>query len=173
MKIIVGSQNPIKIKAVKNVVRKIWKEAEVLGMKADSRVKEQPTSSEEAIKGAINRAKFCLKETDAEIALGLEAYVCDSEFGMFLSGWVVALDRKGKMGMGNGGSLLLPEKIAQEIKKGKELGPVMDEFIGDHNTKQKQGTVGVLTGNLINRTESFEKSITYSLTKFISPRYYS
>jgi len=59
-----------------------------------------------------------------------------------------------------------------EIRKGRELGPVMDEFIGEENIKQKQGASGVLTNGLISRTESLEKAVAYALAKFLTPHLY-
>ena len=172
MKISVGSKNPVKITAVENAVKKIWAGVEIIGIEVNSGVNNQPKSNEEAIQGAANRAKLSLQQTGADIGMGLEGCVYDSEFGMFLSGWVVAINKNGEIGIGGGGGLLLPEKIASEIRNGKELGPVMDKFIGDHNTKQKQGTVGVLTNNLVSRTDAFEKSVIFALARFINPHYY-
>ena len=172
MKIVVGSKNPVKIKAVENAVKKIWPKAEVFGIEAESGVKEQPMSKKEAIQGAINRAKIVLEKTDAHIGVGLEGCVHDSEFGMFLSGWVVAMNRNKETGIGGGGELLLPEKIASEIRKGKELGPVMDQLLNDHNTKQKQGAVGYFTNNLIPRTDSLERSVIFAFSRFIRPEDY-
>lgn len=172
MKISVGSKNPIKISAVENAVKKIWPGAEVVSAEVNHGTSEQPMSDEEAIQGAANRAKLSLEKFSADIGIGLEGCVNDTKHGMFLSGWVAAIDKNGEIGIGGGGGLLLPEKIASEIRKGKELGPVMDKFIGGHNTKQKQGTVGILTNNLIPRTEAFEKSVIYALAKFINPHYY-
>jgi len=172
LKISIGSKNPVKIKAVKRVIKRIWPKVEIISLNVKSGVNDQPMSDQEAIKGAINRAKLSLKRTGSDLGIGLEGCVYESKFGMFLSGWVVVIDKKGKTGIGSGGCLLLPDKIAKEIKKGKELGTVMDELIKEHNTKQKQGTVGVLTNNLINRTESFERAIIFALTKFISPQHY-
>jgi len=172
MKISVGSKNPVKITAVENAVKKIWSDAEIIGVEVNSGINNQPKSNEEAIQGAVNRAKLSLQQTGADIGMGLEGCVYDSKFGMFLSGWVVAINKNGEIGIGGGGGLLLPEKIASEIRNGKELGPVMDKFIGDHNTKQKQGTVGVLTNNLVSRTDAFEKSVIFALARFINPHYY-
>lgn len=171
-KISIGSKNPVKIAAVEGAVKKIWPDVEIIAVEVSHGTNEQPTSDDEAIEGATNRAKLSLQKTDADFGIGLEGCTTDTKYGMFLSGWVVAIDKNGKIGIGCGGKLLLPEKVASEIRKGKELGPVMDEFIGDHNTKQRQGAVGILTNNLISRTASFEKSVIYALTKFINPNYY-
>lgn len=173
MKIIsVGSKNPIKIKAVENVVKKLWPEMNILSWDAPSLVSEQPVTDEEAILGATNRAKFALRESGADMAVGLEGCTIDTKYGMFVSHWVVVMDKNGNTGIGAGGKVLLPEKVALEIRKGRELGPVMDDFIGEKNTKQKQGAAGILTGGLIKRTDALEKTLIYALSKFINPHYY-
>ncbi len=171
MKISVGSKNPVKIKAVENVAKKIWSDVEVFGVSVDSGVSDQPKSREEAIYGATNRAKMALEREDSDIGIGPEGSIEESEFGMFLSGWVVAINKEGEIGIGGGGNLLLPEKVALELRKGKELGQVMDELLSESNTKQKQGAVGTFTNNLISRTESFERSIIFALARFINPHY--
>jgi len=171
-KISVGSQNPVKIAAVKNSVKKIWADAEVVAVKVSPGVGEQPTSDDEALEGAANRAQESLQKTGSDLGIGLEGFTVDTEYGMFLSGWVVAVDRNGEMGIGGGGKLLLPEEVAGKIRKGRELGPVMDEFVGDYNTKQKQGAVGILTNNLVTRTDAFERCVIYALAKFFNSDYY-
>lgn len=173
MKIAVGSTNPVKIAAVKNVVTKIWPNAEVVGVDVKHGTSIQPSTEEEGIKGATNRAILSLKYIDADYGFGLEGNTVETEHGMLLSGWVVAVDRQGNKGIANSGGLLLPEKVALEVRKGRELGPVMDELIHDRNTKQKQGTVGILTNGMINRTEAFEKGVIFALARFINPQYYT
>lgn len=168
----VGSKNPVKIAAVENVVKKIWPDAEVVAVEVGHGISEQPTSDDEAIEGATNRAKLSLEKTGADLGIGMEGHTIDTKHGMFLSGWVVAVDKKDNMGIGGGNNLLLPEKIASEIRKGRELGPVMDEFTGINNIKQKQGAVGFLTNDLITRTTTVEKSIIYALARFITSDYY-
>ncbi|MDD4467266.1 MAG: inosine/xanthosine triphosphatase [Candidatus Pacebacteria bacterium] len=172
MKIVVGSKNPVKLNAVKNAVKRIWPGSEILGVKTNSGVSNQPMTKKEAIKGALNRAKQSLENSNADMGVGLEGFVYQGDFGMFLSGWAVVVDRKGKIGIGGGGDVLLPEKVASEIRKGKELGFVMDKFIGEHNTKEKQGTVGILTNNLVSRTNSLKIATIFAFSRFINPDYY-
>jgi inosine/xanthosine triphosphatase len=172
MKISVGSRNPVKIAAVTNVVKNIWPDAEIIPVEVDHGISDQPMSDEEAFKGAMNRAEASLQKTRADLGMGLEGYVVDTRHGMFLSNLVVVLDKNGKIGIGNSGRIALPEKIASEVRKGRELGFVMDDFTGEHNTKQKQGAVGILTNGLITRTDSFETAVIYALVKFLNPDYY-
>jgi len=58
VKICVGSKNPVKLVSVENAIRKIWPDARIISVEADSKVSQQPTSNEEAIRGAIARAEF-------------------------------------------------------------------------------------------------------------------
>jgi inosine/xanthosine triphosphatase len=171
-KVSVGSKNPVKIAAVENAVKRIWPETKVVSVEVSHGASAQPTSDEEAIEGATNRARLSMQETDADLGIGLEGSTVDTEYGMFLSGWVVAIDKSGQVGIGCGGRLSLPERIATEVRKGKELGPMMDKFVGEHNTRQKQGAVGILTDNLVPRTAAFENAVIYALTRFVNPDYY-
>jgi len=45
--------------------------------------------------------------------------------------------------------------LAEGIRQGKELGPLLDELLRDANTKQKQGMVGTVTRGYITRTEEY------------------
>ena len=130
-----------------------------------------PTSDDEAILGAINRAKSALNKGKADIGIGLEGHIKDTKYGMFLSNWVASVSRETQC-IGSSGTLLLPETIADQVRKGKELGPVMDKFVGVENTKQKQGAVGILTKGLIPRTKMFERAVLFSLAKFYNPESY-
>ncbi len=175
MKIIVGSKNPVKIGAVKSASSKTWKDKkiDIIGIEASSKVSEQPRTNEEAIKGALNRAKESISKNKSNLGIGIESCVYENNFGMFVTAWAVAINKKGDIGIGGGGSLLLPDKISKEIKKGKELGPVMDGFTGENDTKKKQGTVGILTNNLIKREESLEKAVIFALSKFNGLKYFN
>lgn len=172
MKFAVGSRNSVKIKAVENAVKRFWEDAEVIGLEVEHGTNSQPRSDEEAISGATKRARLVIEKSKADFGFGLEGSVSDTDHGMFVVSWVVAVDKDGTLGIGCGGSLLLPEKIAKEIRKGKELGKVMDDFIGKENTKHNEGTVGILTKNAITRTEKFEHGVIYALARFVNPEYY-
>ncbi|PIT93904.1 inosine/xanthosine triphosphatase [Candidatus Falkowbacteria bacterium CG10_big_fil_rev_8_21_14_0_10_43_11] len=73
MKIIVGSTNPVKIDAVREIIKEydFLAGAEVSGVKVASEISEQPLSLEEIIQGAINRAKKAWQ--DCEYSVGIES----------------------------------------------------------------------------------------------------
>ena len=172
MRVAVGSKNPVKIRAVELAVQSFWPEATIVSETVPSGVSEQPRSEAEAIDGAMNRARLSMEMTGAEMGFGMEGYTFETGHGMFLSGIVVVLDSSGKKGIGCSGRMLLPEKLAAEIRNGEELGPLVDRFIGGNNIKQKQGTIGIFTKGKLSRTEEFEKAVTLALAPFISPEFY-
>ena len=168
----VGSRNPTKVDAVRNVAEKALPGSEVISLDAPSGVNPQPASDEEAVKGATNRARFCLENTEADFGVGIEGAVVETPQGMLVRGWTVILDRNNRKGMGSSGGLVLPIKIANQVRNGEELGIIIDKFAGKDNTKLKLGAAGVLTDGLISRTEVTELGVAFALARFIKPEFY-
>lgn len=153
MKIIIGSKNPAKIKAVHAVFQSY--QAEFTSLNVSSGVRDQPFSDEETIKGAINRAFAALKEGDGEIGIGLEGGVQETEYGLFLCNWG-ALVEEGKPPIVAGGARVpLPEAVAVRLLAGEELGPVMDDYTNKEDIRKKEGAVGIFTNGQISRSEMF------------------
>ncbi|WP_102274226.1 DUF84 family protein [Cytobacillus massiliigabonensis] len=153
MKIMIGSKNPAKIKAVQDIFHKY--DAEYTTLDIPSGVNDQPFSDEETIKGAINRAYGALEAGDGEIGVGLEGGVQKTEYGLFLCNWG-ALAEKGKPPIIAGGArILLPDAIAEKLAAGEELGPVMDAFTNKNDIRKKEGAIGIFTDGEISRSEMF------------------
>lgn len=172
MKVAVGSLNPVKITAVAATITRIWPEAEIVPVDVPTGVSDMPLSDDETITGARNRARAARAELDADLGVGLEGGVHPAASGLLLQGWVVVVDRNGREGIGGAARLPLPTHIAQRVRNGEELGPVMDDVLDDHNTKQKGGAVGALTAGLVNRDETFAVAVGYALAPFVSPQLY-
>ena len=170
--IAIGSKNPVKIAAVRNVALRIWKDVEIVALDVPSGISHQPSSDDEAIQGALNRAKQSLDRTGADLGIGIEGCVVRTNYGTFLSGWAAAISNRGEIGIGSGARLLLPRRIASEIATGKELGPVVDGLVGERNVKQDRGAIGVFTNDLMTRTTATEQSIICALARFLNPQYY-
>jgi len=170
MIIAVGSTNPTKINAVKRVVERLLGEAKVVSVKSPSGVHEMPSSSDECITGAKNRANHAL-ESGADYGVGIEGGFDETNHGMFLNAWA-AVTNGDQTGIGCTCRILLPEHVAEELRKGRELGPVMDELTGQKDVKKHQGTSGVLTMGHVNRSESYEQALISAFMKFINKEYY-
>ena len=151
MKIAVGSKNPAKVQAVVGV----YQEAEILSLSVASGVSEQPFSDEETVTGAVNRAKNCLKDSDADMGIGLEGGVVKMKQGLFVCNWGALATREGDVFIAGGARVPLPETVADRLLAGEELGPVMDDFTQKANIRKKEGAIGVFTNERITRADMF------------------
>lgn len=167
----VGSLNPVKIAAVNAAVQRVWPMAVVVGVAVESGVSSQPLSDEEAIAGATQRARLARAVGSADLGVGLEGNTVDTGYGMFTTGWAAVTDRVGTVSLGSSGRLPLPDFVAQAVRQGQELGPLMDELAGERNTKQRQGAVGILTNGLVTRQAALEIAVLYALARFLHPLY--
>jgi inosine/xanthosine triphosphatase len=171
MEIAIGSNNPVKINAVKKAFSTFFNEFKVNSVVSSSGVTDMPMSFDEMFQGAKNRAGYALKETRADFAVGLEGGCEEFNGEYFLEGIVVILDKNGKIGMGKSSAVLLPKIFVEEIKKGKELGVIVDEFSHDKNSKQKGGAISFLTEGKMGREEEFANATTLALIPFINKLY--
>src|SRR5690625_5255875 len=116
MKIIVGSKNPTKIKAVEGV----FLNDEVISLDVPSNVSVQPFSDEETMLWAINRAKECLKASPNSIGIGLEGGVMYVEDKLYLCNWGALATPNGEIYTASGARIRLPEDIETQLKRSEE-----------------------------------------------------
>lgn len=170
--IAVGSLNPVKVTAVAQMAERVWPAVTITAVDVPSGVSIMPMSDRETLTGARNRATAARTALNTDLGLGLEGGVEQTPDGLFLMGWVVAVDRHGRCGIGGAARIPLPDPIAQRVLAGEELGPVMDDILGDHNIKQKGGAVGALTAGLVLRQDTFGIGVAYALAPFVAPELY-
>ncbi len=169
--VLVGSKNPTKINAVKNGLKRVFydRTISVLGHNVESGVPDQPIGYEETKSGAENRIKN-LKNRDADFYIGIEGGCVYVEKKLFAFAWVLTEDRFGYVGSGKTSMFQLPKKIQKLIDKGVELGEADDLIFKRNESKKKNGAVGILTNNLIDRTKYYEEAVILSLIPFINKR---
>ncbi len=83
------------------------------------------------------------------------------------------MDDKGKIDYGTSPFFELPPRITKELLEGKgmiELGDVMDNLIGEKNTKQKLGAVGYFTKGVMDRKRYryYVDGLTVALIPFLN-----
>lgn len=175
MKVGLGSTNPVKLQATVEaftLVQDEGEEIEVVKHDVNSGVSDQPTSDQEAILGSKNRAKEVKKKGGFDFNVGLEGSVSDTQFGMFLTGWSYMIDKDGDRYLGGGGRLELPKSVADRIREGEELGPIMDEITGQSEVKRGPGAIGIFTDGIITRKDAYRDAVVFALAKFIRPEMY-
>lgn len=172
MKIIVASENPVKLGAVKSAFNSCFNDFHVEGIEVGSGVSEQPLTDKETLIGARNRAAEARKRIhDADFWVGIEGGVQAEENGLAAFAWIV-INSAGKSGEARTAAFLLPEKIAHLVAGGLELGTANDLVFRQSNSKQKEGAVGLLTQNRIDRTELYRQAVILALIPFVNPGLY-
>lgn len=155
MEFIIGSKNPAKVKAATEVITTYFPEAMIREMASESGVHAQPIGDEETVLGAVNRAEFVRENHPEAIGIGLEGGVRLIGEEMYICNWGALSLPNGKIITAGGAQIPLPSQLAAEIKKGKELGPVMEMYVNDKNIRQKEGAMGIFTAGKITRVELF------------------
>lgn len=174
-KLIIASKNPVKIAAVRAGFTQMFPaETFVLdGVSVLSGVRDQPMSDTETLEGAWNRCHgACEVAPDADFWIGIEGGVEDKMGEMEAFAWVVVKSREGKIGKGRSSAFFLPQKVAELILQGKELGEADDIVFARTNSKQENGAVGLLTHNAIDRTHYYTDAVILALIPFVNKNLY-
>lgn len=141
-------------------------------VEVDSSVPDQPMGDAETLSGAQNRAKAARERCpDADFWVGIEGGNKDRQVEMSAFAWVVVLS-KDKEGKGRSGEFVLPEKVADLVRQGVELGKADDLVFSRNNSKQGNGAIGLLTGDAIDRAELYVPAVIFALIPFRNPDLY-
>lgn len=172
MKVLVGSRNTVKLEATKEAFSIYFDSVDVEGIGVDSKVSNQPIEDETFV-GARNRALALSRINDernskAEFFVGIEGGIKKLFGRWFTFGVICIMDDTGRVGYGTSPFFVLPSDITEKLLGGTELGDVMDDLIGETNTKQKQGAVGYFTKGVMDRRRFYVAGLTVALIPFLN-----
>lgn len=148
--LVVGSTNKVKVQAIQSV----FSNFKIVSYDANSHVSNQPTTDEETLQGAINRAKEARKQ--GSIGIGLEGGVCFMPQGLMLINYGALVDKDNNLYIAGGARIFLPKAIQIGIEQGLELGDVMDAYTKREGIREQEGAIGVFTANQVKRQTIFE-----------------
>jgi len=172
--VVIASKNPVKIKATEEAFKKMFpgKTFKFVSVASNSGVSHQPIG-EETLTGAINRVRQVKQvEPHADYWVGSEGGIVRDGHNLYSCGWSVVMSKDGRIGKSTAGYHLLPKKVSELINKGLELGEANDKVYKMTSSKRKQGSVGILTGGVIDRKEMTFSSIVLALVQFKNPDLY-
>jgi inosine/xanthosine triphosphatase len=173
-RIVVASQNPVKIDAVRAGFELMFPEDDfsIDMVSVSSDVDDQPVTDSETLLGAQNRARnACRVVPEADYWVGIEGGVEDITGEMAAFAWIVV--KSGDIeGKGRTGTFFLPIRVAELIRQGKELGEADDIVFNRTNSKQDNGAIGILTANAVDRTQLYQQGVMMSLVVFKNPNLY-
>lgn len=172
--IVVASNNPVKLQAVRSAFERVFPGDDFVfqGASVPSGVSDQPMSSAETLQGALNRTNAIrVLYPQADFWVGIEGGVQPDLVGNLTRGelwafaWVVVASQD-TCGKGCTGAFELPPPIADLVRQGHELGAADDIVFGRSNSKQENGAVGLLTGDIIDRASYYVHALVLALIPF-------
>jgi len=166
---------------------------EVVGVEVESGVSHTPTSRDELMRGARQRAEALQQRArqdgaDWQYFVGLEGgldvvyegakifnhsgFEQNRHRRVFLESWAYVSD--GARGhFGRSGSIELPGALAHEVlENGVELSIAIDRFAGAVGIRDAQGAWGVLSNNFITRQEAFRVAVIAAFAPFYNAKMY-
>jgi inosine/xanthosine triphosphatase len=187
IRIAVGSTRKPKLAAVQEALAQFGTllapptPIEVLGLEAESGVSHTPTSREELMRGARQRVQALArlgreKNETWDYLVGMEGgFDVIKENGarrVFLESWAyVSNGREGYYG--RSGGVEVPAPLAHEVlENGVELSIAIDRFAGAAGIRDAQGAWGVLSADLISRTEAFRIAVLAAFAPFYNIKMY-
>ena len=172
--IVIASNNPVKARAALNGFRRMFpaESFEILPRPAPSGVSDQPMTSAETLQGALNRAAAVkAAHPQADFWVGIEGGV-EEDGGLAAFAWVAVLSPAGS-GKARTGTFFLPPAVAGLVRQGIELGEADDIVFGATNSKQQNGAIGLLTGDVIDRATLYEHAVVLALVAIRNPGLYA
>ncbi len=160
MKVVVGSLNPVKLNATRNILEKIYGEIDISSKDVDSEVSDQPFGIDETVKGAVNRAKNSYS-SDVDLSVGIESGLMETPntlTGYIDLQWCAIFDGD-KVTLGVSSGFEYPPEVVNEVLNGVEVGDVMDKITGIDKLGTKKGAVSYLSRDMLDRTENTEQCV--------------
>jgi inosine/xanthosine triphosphatase len=156
-------------------------ELEVSGFDVESGVRGTPVSRTELMRGARQRAEALQEKLNTQgqwahyyagLEGGLNVNETDGRRIAFLESW--AFVRDGARGhFGCSGSIEIPAFLAEEVLAvGVELADAIDRFADSEGIRDGKGAWGVLSCNLISRSDSFERAVLAAFAPFYNAAMY-
>lgn len=177
----VGSTNPVKINAVRNIFERLFSRTRLKrNLKPDlktnpklkitcHRVSSQEQPYEDAtVSGAVRRAMQVAE--GADFGIGIEAGLFwNRHLQKYLDvQYCAVVDSTGFMTVGHGPGFSYPRDVVRFLDKGDSVGKAMKKTYGVMNIGRKSGAVGLLSDGLMDRTQLTEQAVIMALIPRIS-----
>jgi inosine/xanthosine triphosphatase len=173
MKVAVGTTNPNKVDAVREVFSSYF-DAEVVSVEVPSSVTNQPMDEDTIIEGCINRAQAARKAAKADVGVGIEAGVRPAEraiSGYVAVTWCAIADGESVF-LGSGPQFEWPRKFIDEIKGGRELKHVAEGFSGEKGIGAKGGLISAVTRGKVVRKDLNTWAVRSAIIPLVSKQLY-
>ena len=169
--VVVASTKPVKLESARQGFALVFspRTVYVTGVGVESGVSDQPMTDADTLTGARNRADNAqIAQPQADFWVGIEGGIEEVAGALQAFAWVV-VQSTDKGGRGRTGSFVLPDEVSVLVHQGMELGHADDVVFQRDNSKQKDGSVGILTDDLIDRVAFYVPAVVLALIPFMNP----
>ncbi len=191
MIIFVGSTNPVKMSAVKQVFSIVFPNENITVKNFDvsSEVSNQPIELSNVVKGAVKRAQNALEkakrvfptyfkiEDEKNFSIGIEAGLVSIPFT--ISGYLdyqfcAIIDKSGKISVGSNSGWEYPRGVINSIINNRdlEIADIMAKISGDNEIKHHGGAIGYFSKGKLKREELTQQGIFMALIPWINQEEY-
>jgi inosine/xanthosine triphosphatase len=165
----VGSQNKAKLAAVSEILAEYTHLADniIEGVQVSSEVADQPTSLEDTIQGAINRAKNSFGECDYSIGLesGIIAVPQTKSGYMDICACAIYDGREFHLGLSSAWEFPNPKVMDLISKEGLNMSEAINKAGLTKNSEigSAEGAIGILTKGRLDRKEYTKQALRTAL----------
>ncbi|MBI4116759.1 DUF84 family protein [Candidatus Pacearchaeota archaeon] len=173
----VGSKNPAKVEAVREVLESydFLKPFEMNYFDVFSGVREQPIGFDEIVLGSRNRAKNSFLNCDYSIGLESGIFLLPHSGSSYFDVCSCAIYDGKDFYLGISEAFEIPKKLSDLIRDEnfdlsratRKAGLTSSEKIGN-----EKGIINILSGGRFTRGEQIKKSLQTALMRLENPRYY-
>lgn len=176
MKIAIWTKSPPKVAAIKEAINKCpyfeWENIEIIPNEVESGISDMPTSIEENMEWAKNRAINTSKITDADFYIWMEwwtSYIWEKTY-LF---WVVyILNNKWEWHFWISNMMEIPEVFHKRIYVNKEeLWPVLSEITWVEWASKKTWAFWAWSDDILTRKDQFEYAFLSAVPAFFNKYY--
>ncbi|MDH3365807.1 MAG: inosine/xanthosine triphosphatase [Thermoplasmata archaeon] len=163
VRVAVATRNKVKVDAVRNVFTQIFGLVDVVEVPSDE-VSSQPIG-EETIRGSMERAHSAIEQANSDFGVGIEAglfYVSTLDRHLDVQ-YCTIVDSSGKVTHGHGPGFQYPPEVIHAALTGHPIGEVMSSLTGIEKIGHRDGSVGYLSGGIIDRTSLTEIAVLMAL----------
>jgi inosine/xanthosine triphosphatase len=174
-KVIVASENPVKVAVAKKVFSMVFphEECTFIAVSSKSGVPDQPLN-DETRQGAYNRLDFVrTHHPDADFWISQEGGLFEEGERLYNRAWIAVCDKSGYIASSSTALFYLPPKITALIKGGMELCDATDEFFQSINSKHGIGAIGYLTDSMIDREQYYIQAALIALSELKHKDWYT
>lgn len=173
MRVVVGSQNPVKHDAVFQAFSQYFDNVTIIQAQVVSGVQAFPMTQAETLQGAINRAQQAQKmEPSADFSVGIEGGLCKLNNATYIQA-IAAIMKQAEIHVARSVALEVSQQLVEKLDPTSDKSKkIVDQLLGRKDLFLNEGVIGALTQNRLTRTQMLRDAVICALPRFLLPQFY-